>query len=316
MGTEMNYKEILDSCPASGSGVHSWMMSVANIAAREEIPQSQVEEDIREHMTRKESPSSEVADTVEKAFAEKGRKYDPAPKKTPEEKAISDERIATIRAKSFIRMAGDPIGASELINISPVDVKTPKGFESQMAAKLLLYLYDRHELLWCGITYGKDEGLKTVEEWAESFLCLDPVPPFFIPNPLTGEIGKTKSGNPSVRCDETIEDWRYALFEVDLPQVTLGHQAAFWKKMIEQDQMPVESVTYSGGKSLHALIRVNCKTEVQWDKEVRNGAFVEWIKIGADKMCRNPSRLSRLPGCRRPDKNGKMQTLLYLRGGK
>jgi hypothetical protein len=310
----MDYNQILTQCPASGSGVHSWMMTVANIGARDGVDAGQVADDIRKHMTRNPTSGSEVTETVRKAYAEKGESYTPDVK-TPEEKAFQRELVAKMQSRAFLRLAGDPIEMQELANISPVDVKCIQGYESHTAAKLLLYLYDRHELVWCGEMYGGQEGLKTVEQWAESFLCCDEVPPLFIPNPMTGKGGKTKSGKESYRCDETVAEWRYALFEVDHEEITLGHQAAFWKRQIEkEDGIPVEAITYSGGKSLHALIRVDCKTEVEWDKKVRNGAFPAWMRLGADKSCRNPSRLSRLPGHMRDGE--RLQSLLYLRGGK
>lgn len=309
----MKYDEIITDCPQGGNGVHSWMMAVCNIAAREKIEENRLAEDIKSAMTREPSPTNEIETTIKKAYSEVGRTYE-YHKETPEEREIKKEAVAKMQTNAFLKIAGDPIHASELMGISPVDTKTIKGYESQMAAKLLLYLYDRKEIVWCGGTYDMQCGIDYVENWAEKFLCLESPPPFFIPNPLTGLPGNRKDGQESYRCDQCIADWRYALFEVDLKDVTLGHQAAFWMKMIKDDKMPVESVTYSGGKSLHALIRVDCKTEIEWDKKVRNGAFMEWIKVGADKACRNPSRLSRLPGHKRDKKT--TQTLLWLRGGK
>lgn len=311
----MKYEELKTQCPASGSGVHSWMMALANIGARSGIDPHIVAEDIKAGMTRTENPASEVADTVAKAYKEKGETYTPDVK-TPEERAFEREQVERMQARSFLRIAGEPVSSKELIDASPVDVRVPvAGYESHMAAKLLLYLYGREELLWCGEMHDGLEGVQTVETWAERFLCCEDVPPHFIPNPMTGKPGKTKGGKESFRCDDTIADWRYALFEVDHPDITLGHQAAFWLKQIrKEDGIPVEAITYSGGKSLHAIIRVDCKSEMQWDKDVRNGAFPVWMRMGADKSCRNPSRLSRLPGHKRDGE--RLQTLLWLRGGK
>ena len=310
----MNYQEILNSCPSAGSGVHSWMLAVANIGARQGVPSEDVKRDIVEKMPRDPKPANEVEATIKKAYAEAGHQYESAPKMTPAERQIAKERIDEIKARSFVRLAGGEATARDLMEISPCKVYPGKGFEPQMAAMLILRLFDRHEKIWCGKLFETDTGIDTAEAWAERFLCLDEPPPFFIPNPLTGKQGKRKDGDESWRSDECIADWRFALFEVDLPGVSLGHQAAFWIKQIEANQMPVEAITYSGGKSLHALIRVDCRDEMEWDKKVRNGAFPEWIKIGADKACRNPSRLSRLPGHKRD--GDKMQSLLWLRGGK
>lgn len=309
----MTYEEIITQCPPGGTGVHSWMMSVANIGARQDIPADDVQRDILANMTRPQTGGNEVSKTIEKAYREKGHRVE-VPNQTAEERALQREQIEKIKARSFIRLAGREASVRELMRLSPAKVDPGPGYEAQMAAMLIARLFDRDEIIWCGGLYESLSGIDTAENWAQKFLCLDIPPPFFIPNPLTGFQGSTKSGDDSYRADSCIEDWRFALFEVDLPEVTLGHQAAFWIRMIESGEMPVEAITYSGGKSLHALIRVDCQSEMQWDKLVRNGAFPEWIKIGADKMCRNPARLSRLPGHNRT--GGKMQKLLWLRGGK
>ena len=310
MNERKTFNESVSSWPLSGSGVHNYMMSISNIGAKEGINEQEIIRRIKDNMPRTPSPSNEVEQTVAKAFADAGKPYTKQVSVlTAQEKVKNKENIAKLKASNVKQFALFPSTFDDLIDSSPVNVT--KGDNPVMAARLLLYLYGRKELVWCGTFYGKGEGINTVENWAEKFLCLEEPPPFIIPNPLTGEPSEKKSGGESYRCDASIADHRYALFEIDLKEIPLEWQCGFWMKM--KDRLPLEAITYSGGKSLHALIRADCKNEMEWNNDVRSKAFPMWEKYGADMNCRNPSRLSRLPGHMRDGKT--CQRLLWLRGG-
>jgi hypothetical protein len=312
MREKLTFDEAVKMFPQGGSGVHSYLLVCANIAAREKISEEECARVLRQEMTRPETHSSEVSDTVLTAYGNSGKNVNWTPKiMTPRERIENKDAIEKIKIQRFKRLAGEGCSIDELVKCSPVDPTTEPGYEPYMAARLLLYMYDRHEVIFCGDTYDTESGIDTVEVWAEQFLLLNEPPPFFIPNPLTGLYAETKSGKQSCRGDSNIADYRYALFEVDLPTVTLEEQAGFW--MQYKEKLPVQAITYSGGKSLHALIRVNCENVMQWDKEIRNLAFVKWESFGADPACKNPARLSRLPGHKRDGKT--LQKLLWLRGG-
>lgn len=304
------FSQALQSWPSSGSGVHSYMLSVATRGVREGVGECEIIDRIKETMPRKPGPVNEVEQTVKKALSSAGKPFAyQAQVLTPAEKAKNKDRIDKIKASNAKSYAGTTATFQDLIDASPVDVA--KGERQVMAARLLLYLYGRKELIWCGDFYGKGEGIDSVENWAERFLCLDEPPPYFVPNPLSGEPSEKKSGGESYRCDAAITGHRYALFEIDLKEIPIEWQCGFWMKM--KDEIPVEAITFSGGKSLHALVRANCKNEMEWDTYVRNKAFPVWEKYGADMTCRNASRLSRLPGHMRDGKT--CQRLLWLRGG-
>jgi hypothetical protein len=76
------------------------------------------------------------------------------------------------------------------------------------------------------------------------------------------------------------------------------------------NKIPVSSVVYSGGKSLHFIISL---TEPLPNSVEYKNLALRLLKMfpQADKTCKNPSRLSRLPGVIRPETN-KMQELRYL----
>jgi len=70
----------------------------------------------------------------------------------------------------------------------------------------------------------------------------------------------------------------------------------------------------SGGKSIHAWIRVDCPDRNAWERAIEQELFGQWLApMGVDLACRNESRLSRLPGHYRVD-TGNRQRLLFLAG--
>ena len=106
-------------------------------------------------------------------------------------------------------------------------------------------------------------------------------------NPLDGQ---------GVR-NENVSDFRYALVESD--NMELEKQNA----IIRELELPVAVLMYSGGKSIHAIVRVDAPDYSEYKKRVdylydvckKNGMAI-------DTQNRNPSRLSRLPGVTRGDK--------------
>lgn len=108
--------------------------------------------------------------------------------------------------------------------------------------------------------------------------------------------------------NDNVSEFRFALIESD--ELELEAQNA----MIHQLALPCAALVYSGGKSLHAIVRIDAPDYTEYRKRVdylysvcqKNG-----LKL--DSACRNPSRLSRMPGAMR---NGKKQYLLETNFGK
>ena len=96
--------------------------------------------------------------------------------------------------------------------------------------------------------------------------------------------------------NENVTDFRYALVESDT--MALEEQNA----VIRELELPVAILVYSGGKSLHAIVKIDAPNYEEYRKRVdylysvcrKNGLEI-------DKQNRNPSRLSRLPGVIRGD---------------
>lgn len=103
------------------------------------------------------------------------------------------------------------------------------------------------------------------------------------------------NGNGAKNSDVT--SYRYTLIESD--KMSVSKQIA----MIRALELPVAALVYSGGKSVHAIVRVDADTFKEYQRRVQ---FIYEIceKNGfkADTQNKNPSRLSRMPGEYRGDK--------------
>jgi hypothetical protein len=129
--------------------------------------------------------------------------------------------------------------------------------------------------------------------------------PLFLPNPVDGLEHVNSDGNLSLRSEPNITAFRYAVLESDLMP------AAQWLKIVVQLPLPIVSLTYSGGSSIHGLVRVGTKDKQGWDEVVRQRLLPNLVALGACRGSLTAVRLTRLPNCRR-DETGKLQELLYL----
>ena len=99
--------------------------------------------------------------------------------------------------------------------------------------------------------------------------------------------------------NENVTDFRYALVESDSMEIEKQNA------VIRELELPVACLVHSGGKSLHAVVRVDAADYQEYRKRVdylynicnKNG-------FKTDGQNKNPSRLSRMPGIMR---NGKKQ---------
>ena len=99
----------------------------------------------------------------------------------------------------------------------------------------------------------------------------------------------------SRRSAPNVTSWRYLLLESDsvAPEV--------WLNVVVQMPLPISAIYTSGGRSVHALVRLDARTQ----DELRQAT--EWIgpvmaKLGADPGALSSVRLTRLPMCFREGK--------------
>ena len=108
--------------------------------------------------------------------------------------------------------------------------------------------------------------------------------------------------------NENVTEYRYALVESDCMELEKQHA------MIRELELPVACMVHSGGKSIHAIVKIEAGSYEEYRRRVdylygilkKNGMQV-------DIQNKNPSRLSRMPGVMR---NGHKQFLVAANIGK
>lgn len=145
---------------------------------------------------------------------------------------------------------------------------------------------------------------------------------WFLPCPLDGKWhpnGKVDdAGNPvlSRRTGASIVEYRHMLLESDdAPEED-------WLNLICQLSLPITALYTSGGRSIHALIKIDAASKSKFDA-FRDRVSPVLSTLGADPAAISGVRLTRLPGILRDgtiDKDGRyqkfteprLQRLLYL----
>jgi hypothetical protein len=122
---------------------------------------------------------------------------------------------------------------------------------------------------------------------------------------LSGVIGAVGPAGAWVRInpldgngmkDANVTAFRHALIEGDAQD--LESQLGIIRKL----QLPCSAIVHSGNKSLHAIVRVDAANAAEYRTRVNQlYAICKASGLKVDKACRNPSRLSRLPGVLRGD---------------
>ena len=106
-------------------------------------------------------------------------------------------------------------------------------------------------------------------------------------NPLDGE--RVRNSN--------VTEYRYALVESDNLDIEKQNS------IIRELELPVAVLMFSGGKSVHAIVRIDAADYKEYQKRVEYlYKICEKNGLKVDTQNKNPSRLSRLPGCMRGDK--------------
>lgn len=102
--------------------------------------------------------------------------------------------------------------------------------------------------------------------------------------------------------DSDVTSFRHALLEFD--EISLEEQWLLYTK----SNLPCAAVIYSGGKSIHAWVKIHAKNRKEYDERV-NLVYNHFAAYKPDAHNKNPSRFSRCPDAKRGDT---VQMLLAL----
>jgi hypothetical protein len=128
---------------------------------------------------------------------------------------------------------------------------------------------------------------------------------WFLIQPVTGEWaiqGGGESAKYGRRHGACVTSWRYLLLESD------DAPESVWLRCLVQLPLRIVALYTSGGRSVHALVKVNADSKAEHDS-CRNVIRSVLPVLGADPAAMTGVRLSRLPGCYRGDR---LQRLVWL----
>lgn len=311
-----HYLRDLPACPAAGTGVHSWIMSAAHHCGRRGMSEAEAVRFIASRITRPASPQNEVEVAVAKAYRQTTT-FICTPRQYPNASrpAVPLSEIEFDEAK--LRAVAAKINA-------PANwrhwlwERSPMRPETQNAISFLSRLYRPGETVHA---FDKMDGIEGKHpRWSFTISnpmdCRVPVEMreggrfqsgvWFLCNPVDGQWHPNPRQNdePSCRSEESLTAFRYVVLESDIAPANL------WLAFIVQVPARVSAIYTSGSRSIHTLIQIDAKSKAEWDAIA--GQWKRPLKVlGGDAGCLSAVRLSRLPGCARPEKNG-FQRLLYL----
>jgi hypothetical protein len=187
-----------------------------------------------------------------------------------------------------------PIAPFDLNGSLPTDAFLRAVFREGEKAILFTNQMSQGQSLWPlqAIPRGGDEGV------------------WFLSQPVDGRehvnprAGLDDDGKPKLsrRSEESVTDWRHLVLESDKAD------PRDWLGALVQLPLRVTAIYTSGGRSIHALVRLDAPTKQEWDNVVKQ-LRPPLVTLGADPKAMSAVRLTRLPGCYRGDK---LQKLLFL----
>ena len=293
--------------PPGGGGCHQSLLGVANLGVRAGLTAERIFQDIGNHIPagHRRVPDREVWEAINKAFGDRQIHNGNLRKLRRKQPALNGKIVL-----QKIIAQGRIHDAVELCDASPIKLS---GEPADNAILLLSVLYKTDDLIWIGDKY--DIGMvgvtiRTRDEWITHLRNGGKAAPHIIPNPVSGQEGLTKGGKPSLRCDNTIKVFRYAMGEFD--NLSKEEQIRFWSAV----ELPISALIDTGGKSIHAWVDISKLTSVEspehWQREIKGRLYGRILTpLGVDAACSNSARLSRLPGHYRSEKQA-WQRLLWL----
>lgn len=319
----MDLNEILDAMPKTdasqeflqyvrglpptgeGVGCHPKLYRAALLAKAAKLSEelaTEIIESLVDDSARPLGPR-EVPDTVARAY-----NSEPQPRRY----CVARADGAKLRAELYAR------ADNVLSGVPPADhlasgCDLPQSPREQFV-QFLSTLYRPEECIYAGRAAGRPSRIPTVAE----YLSNPSIPgPYLIPNPFTGKPALKKAcakDKPeySLRCDNAIASHRFLVCEIDAIdgfKLPLHDQLRLWIGAMDLGVV-VAAITWSGGKSAHALVSMPCADAEDWQDRALGGLFYPYlVPMGVDSSCGNVSRLSRSPGY---VADGRAQPLLYL----
>ena len=188
--------------------------------------------------------------------------------------------------------------------------RSPVPVESQNSASVLRHLYAREsgeKVILFNVMESQGQFVwdaATSDETQNQHLPTGNDGVWFLPQPVDGKFHENPrlENKLSRRSEEAVTAFRYAVLESD------EADADDWLRCLVQMPFPIACICESGGRSIHALVRIDAASKADWDRVMLPVKPV-LITLGADRGALSAVRLSRLPQAMRGERR---QKLLYL----
>lgn len=202
---------------------------------------------------------------------------------TDEKKRERIRALLPSKARGFVQSLADRPGAveigstfDEIIRASDADLGLDDAAHRRNAVRQIRALDGGDGgFVWAGTILRNEDGTarKVNDGWGVLAVdklirrigtCADPLPTHVSLNALTGELGTTKAGNLSLDCIDAVRNFNRVLIEFDLLKTEDGLPSTEQTRIVgglidfaeETGKLSVACVTWTGGKSLHVVVRV------------------------------------------------------------
>ncbi|PAW76795.1 MAG: hypothetical protein B9S32_13740 [Verrucomicrobia bacterium Tous-C9LFEB] len=222
------------------------------------------------------------------------------PRPEPPPKPKFDEEALRKFADRWARVV-DLVWLANRSVIEPALVTTVQFLEAlyKVGENVLIFKKQMTQGDYC---YQVGAGDWQVPELAEA-LKWTPDGVWFLAQPVTGKFHPVpREAKQSRRSGEAVTAWRYLILESD------EAPARLWLGALAQLPLRIAAIYTSGGRSVHALVRIDARTKGEWD-DIKAELMGGLVTLGADPKAMTAVRLTRLPGCFRKDR---LQKLLYI----
>lgn len=211
--------------------------------------------------------------------------------------------------------------SAALMALSPVDVRHMDAGAQRRAQ--LAAMFDRPALQALPVGIAPHSGawipraghdFMPVADWLSDGTRLARAGELVKINPFTGASEDRGDGKQHLVTNATVAAFPNALMEFD--EMPLSDQCAFWYGALTLYCLPVAALVYSGGKSIHGVVRVDCATRAEFDKaaDLARRTFATSpnpsMRLDVQSLAL-PIAGARLAGCVRADTR-RAQRLLYL----
>jgi len=207
----------------------------------------------------------------------------------------------------------------DLKKASPILI--PDSKDDQLIT-FLKNIFEPEEIVFFGKYNHKGEIGKNMLRVSDLILKIKKesfIPESIAVNSFSGQSYRNSDGGFSFRNDKAVSVFKRVLVEFDPPNkidkpnlnkiYSVQNQLNFWTKF---NKHKILALVFSGNKSIHAWLKVSdVSDKSDWDKKIKSDFYNQFIRLGADRACCNPSRISRAPGYFRSEK-GYHQELLWL----